>query len=97
MVDFNCKEVFWEDWTTEGSEMSWGNKWLPLAMNILTQSMEKDTSYRGDEEPSQLDLVFTKKTEILKNLVHKSPIGKSDYVLIELKLMGRPEGARRGL
>ena len=59
--------------------------------------MEEDTSYRGDEEPSQLDLVFTKKTEILKNLVHKSPIGKSDYVLIELKLMGRPEGARRGL
>ena len=33
MGDFNCKEVSWENLSTEGSELSWGNKLLQLAMN----------------------------------------------------------------
>ena len=32
MGDFNCKEVNWEEWTTEGSDESWGSEILKLAM-----------------------------------------------------------------
>ena len=39
--------------------------------NILTQWVEEDTTYRGNEEPSRLDLVFTKEPEILENSVQE--------------------------
>ena len=40
MGDFNCKEVNWEELTTERSEDSWGNKMLKFAMeNTLTSSV----------------------------------------------------------
>ena len=62
--------------------------------NILTQWVE-DIKYRENEEPSRLDLVFTKEPEILENLVYKSPLRKSDHVLNESNLKGEPEEARR--
>lgn len=47
MGDFNCKEISWENWTTEGSESSWGNKLLDLAIeNVLTQWVTDDTRFR---------------------------------------------------
>ena len=39
--------------------------------------------------------MFTKKPEILENLVYKSSLGKSYHVLIEFKLKGGAEEARR--
>ena len=46
MGDFNCKEVLWEDWLTEGGELSWGNRLLQLAMdNILTQWVTENTRF----------------------------------------------------
>ncbi len=47
MGDFNCKEISWENWTTEGSEPSWGNKLLDLATeNFQTQWVTDDTRFR---------------------------------------------------
>ena len=38
MGDLNCRKMQWEDWYTEGSEDSWGNKLLSLTMeNAMTQ------------------------------------------------------------
>ena len=39
--------------------------------------------------------MFIKEPERLENIVYKSPLGKSDHVLIEFKLKGGPEEARR--
>ena len=96
MGDFNCKEVLWEDWLTEGGELSWGNRLLQLAMdNILPQWVTENTRFRGNEEPSRLDLVFTKEPEIIENVTYKSPIGKSDHVLIEMELKVRLDEIKR--
>ena len=44
MGDFNCKEVCWEDWTTGGSENSWGSTLLKLTMeNVMTQWINEST------------------------------------------------------
>ena len=87
MGDFNCKEVIWENWITEGSEETWGNKVLELATeHFLTQWVNEHTRYRGSEEPSRLDLIFTTDPGIIQELNYKSPIGKSDHVLIEYTL-----------
>ena len=87
MGDFNCKEISWENWSTEGSELSWGNELLQLAMdNILTQWVQEPTRFQGNAEPARLDLVFTKEPEIVESMNYQSPIGKSDHVLIEFKL-----------
>ena len=55
MGDFNCKEVCWEEWYTSGSESSWENKLLNLAMdNALTQWISEDTRFNNEGETSRL-------------------------------------------
>ena len=78
MGDFNCNEVLpWENWSTEGSDLSWGNKLLQLAMdNILTQWVKESTRFQGKEEPARLDLVFTKEPEFVEDMTYQSPLGK---------------------
>ncbi len=88
MGNFSCKEVYWENWTTEGSESSWGNKLLDLAVeNFLTQWVTDDTRFRENEAPSRLNLIFTKEQEIVEDLKCINPIGKSDHVLIQFTVM----------
>uniref|UniRef100_A0A0P4VYJ0 Endonuclease/exonuclease/phosphatase domain-containing protein n=1 Tax=Scylla olivacea TaxID=85551 RepID=A0A0P4VYJ0_SCYOL len=87
MGDFNCKEVSWENWSSEGSELSWENKLLQLVMdNILMQLMKDSTRLQGNEEPARLDLVFTKEPGIVEDMTYQSPFGKSDHVLTEFML-----------
>lgn len=85
--DFNCKEVDWENWQTEGSGNTWGSVLLDMAMeNLLIQWVKETTRFRGDDQPSRLDLVFTKGIEILDKMVYKNPLGKSDHALIEFEI-----------
>lgn len=87
MGDFNCKEVNWEEWDTEGGEDSWGNRILNLAMrNVMTQWIKEATRYRGTDEASRLDLLLTKEPDIIGKIKTKCPLGKSDHVLIEFDL-----------
>jgi len=87
MGDFNCGEVDWENLDTHGSEDSWGSIFLQMTLdNMLKQWVTEHTRYRGDDEPARLDLVFTKEPQEIK-LNYKSPVGKSDHVLLELDTM----------
>ena len=84
---FSCKEVCWEDWTATGSENSWGNTLLMLMMeNVMTQWIQDNTRFKGEEVPSRLDLVFTKEPDIIEDLKLNSPTEKSDHALVEFKL-----------
>ena len=76
--------------------MSWGNRLLQLAMdNVLTQWVTKNTRFRANEEPSILDLVFTKEPELIEKVIYKSPIAKSDHVAIEIDLGVRVDEIRK--
>ncbi|MPC30259.1 hypothetical protein E2C01_023520 [Portunus trituberculatus] len=52
----------------------------------MDQWVEESTRYREEEEPSVLDLVFTKKPEFPPIIQCLSPIGRSDYVTLELQI-----------
>ena len=87
MGDFNCKEVCWKNWTTSGGEESWGNTVLEMAMeHILTQWVNENTRFRHNNEPSRLDLIFTKGSNTVVDLEYKTPLGKSDHVVMEFNL-----------
>lgn len=89
MGDFNCKEVCWEELYTEGSENTWGHNLLDMTVEYaLTQWVHEKTRFRNNEEPSRLDLIFTKEPDIVNKLEYKTPIGKSDHVLLEVELKG---------
>lgn len=88
MGDFNCKEVEWESLETTGSPESWGAVLLELAMdNLMTQWVTEKTRYRGEDEPSRLDLVFTKEVDVIGDILYRSPLGRSDHVLIEMVII----------
>ena len=48
--------------------------------------MEEPTRYQGQEVPSLLDLVFSKKPEPRPNMKYLSPMGRSDHVVLEINL-----------
>ena len=95
MGDFNCKEVCWEEWSTEGGKDSWGNTLLNLVMsNMMTQWIGENTRFKGDEEASRLDLLFTKELDIIDEVKYQCPLGKSDHLLIEFELSSSIIGNR---
>ena len=87
MGDFNCKEVCWEEWYTRGGEESCVGILLDLVMNnIMTQYIKYNTGFRGNEEPSRLDLLLTKELEVIRKVNEHCPLEKSDDVLIEFEV-----------
>lgn len=61
MGDFNCKKISWEEMEVNGEAGQW-SEMLQLALtDTMAQWVEESTRYRGEEEPSMLNLlVFTK-------------------------------------
>ena len=45
----------------------------------LYQHTNRPTRCRGDDMPSQLDLIFTNELEIVSDVQHMAPLGKSDH------------------
>ncbi|XP_050714228.1 uncharacterized protein LOC126997279 [Eriocheir sinensis] len=87
MGDFNCKEVEWEDWRTQGTEESWGGRLLQLAMeHVLTQWIKEHTRFGKEGEASRLDLVFSKEPEVIENIKRDCPIAKSDHAIVEFEV-----------
>ena len=100
--DFNCKGIDWKEKEGNNNIGQWGEEMLQMSLeNTMEQWVEECTRFREEEEPSILDLVFTKIPEPDPNIKYHSPIGKSDHVVIEMELRGweqvkRREGYREG-
>ena len=87
MGDFNCGEVDWDSREAGTNERSWGNRLLELTTeNILTQHVKETTRMRGTNEPSRLDLIFTKDPHEIGEVNYLCSIGKSDHLLLTWKL-----------
>ena len=54
--------------------------------HTMTQWIQEKTRFRNNEDPSRLYLVFTKEPNIVNEIKYKTPIGKSDHILIEVEL-----------
>ena len=85
--DFNCKNIDWKEMEICENAGQWGEDLLQMAMvNTLDQWVNEYTRLRGEEEPTMLDLVFTKKPETRPVITHLSPMGKSDHVVLEIEM-----------
>ena len=81
--DFNCKEVDWEGMDPRSEEGSWGARFFELmSENALFQHLKDATRVRGSNNPSRLDLVFTRREEELENVTLECPLGKGDHVVV---------------
>ena len=86
--DFNAKEIDWEKMEAGKEGDTWNSKLLEFATeHILTQHVRDNTRIRGDDEPSRLDLVFTRERDIVRNMGHHPPLGKSDHMVLEWDLV----------
>ena len=64
-------------------EGSWGAKFFEqMTENALFQHVKEATRARGSNNPSRLDLVFTRKEEEIENITLESPLGKGDHVVV---------------
>ncbi|MPC60004.1 hypothetical protein E2C01_054039 [Portunus trituberculatus] len=65
-----------------------GGQWSKevLQLNTMAQWVEESTRYTGEEEPSLLELVFTKKPELPPSIQYLSAMGRSDHVTLELEI-----------
>ena len=78
--DFNYKSINWGNWTTTGGDESVENEFIETCRDcFLHQHVERPTRRRGEDEPSVLDLIFTNEAMQVSEVVHSSPLGKSDH------------------
>ena len=85
--DFNHPEI---NWTTESTPRDLNHP-ASLFMeairdSFLVQHVVKPTHYRGDQTANVLDLVFTNEQEMIDNIRHEAPVGKSHHQTLLFKL-----------
>lgn len=55
--------------------------------NIMTQWVKENTRYKDKDMPARLDLLLTKKTDIIESLKYLCLIRKSNLVMLELQTL----------
>ena len=81
--DFNYRGINWSSWTTtEGSESTEASFIDTVKDCFYHQHIDKPTRKRGNDTPSQLDLIFTDEEMQVADVQHLAPLGKSDHSVI---------------
>lgn len=55
--------------------------------NIMTQWVKENTRYKDKDMPARLDLLLTKKTDIIESLKYICLIRKSNLVMLEFQTL----------
>ena len=81
--DFNSSND-WMNLEVRGTEHQWNWELMELAQDfLLTQHIRSCTRARGRDQPSLLDLLFTRQENQIENIDYEPPLGKSDHVVIK--------------
>ena len=94
IVEGNCKRtvltgdsnsnIDWKNLEEKSMENSWNHKILEIMYDfVLAQHIEHYTRVRGTDNPSLLDLLFTRNENEVENIEYNSPLGKSDHVVLK--------------
>lgn len=84
--DFNFKDINWESWTTVHQEESKEARFIEAVRDsFLFQHSHEDSRRRGNDAPSNIDLIFTDEAMHVSEVEHQSPLGKSDHDVITFK------------
>ena len=86
--DFNFKDIIWVSWTNTRNDESKEFKFIETVRDCyLHQHNEEVSRRRGNDEPSNIDLIFTDEALQVSDIVHHPlppppPLGKSDHDVI---------------
>ena len=81
--DFNLPNINWSQMYTTASNKSFDDIFLQFILdNYLFQCVSKPTRSRNQQKMNILDLVLTPSDELINNLIHKAPLGKSDHCIL---------------
>ena len=83
MGDFNYPLINWNDLTAPGNDNTREALFLDAVLEAyLTQHVISPTRCRGEMEASLLDLIFTNEENMIRELTHQAPLGKSDHSVL---------------
>ena len=89
MGDFNMPEIKWNNMYAQASSGSLPSRFFDLTQDLfLHQHCQENTRFRIDQEPSQLDLLFTNDELMISDVRYEHPIGKSDHVVLVFSFHG---------
>ena len=82
--DFNQPDVNWEDESiTSNSQQSASYLFMEFVRDtFLYQHICQPTHYRGQQNPTLIDLIFSNEEDMVQNIKHEAPIGKSHHQTI---------------
>ena len=52
----------------------------------MIQLVTENTRFRGEDKPSKLDLLFTKRINLETDINYECPFGRSDHVVLEIEI-----------
>ena len=83
--DFNYREIDWEN-EFSNPNSHYADFINTIQEHFLFQHVREPTRYRGEEEPSVLDLIFTNEEGMVNNLVSGPGLGESDHTVLMFEL-----------
>jgi hypothetical protein len=88
MGDFNYPEISYELGSVDGPEISGAKSFFKCTQNLgLHENIQDITRFRGLQTPSKLDYIFTLDDRLIDNITKHPPLGKSDHIGIEVRLL----------
>lgn len=82
--DFNYRDINWGTGTSKSDDPNHiENRFLECIRDCYWQQhVHKPTRGRGSANPNVLDLIFTNEVNMVDDLEHHSPLGKSDHCVL---------------
>ena len=78
--DFNHPDINWENETTPYSERHPATIFMEFVRDsFLIQHVRNATHFKPNTKPSLIDLIFTSEENMLEDIRHSAPIGKSHH------------------
>ena len=78
--DFNHPSVDWKNESTTLNEKNDSYIFMEFVRDtFLFQHVMNPTHYRGTQKPTLIDLIFSNEAEMVKNVRHEAPVGKSHH------------------
>ena len=85
--DFNYPQIDWKNLRTNRTGDAQARRFLETILeNYLHQHIEQPTRARGEENPNVLDLLFTNELNMVTEVNHMSPLGKSDHCILSIDI-----------
>ena len=85
--DFNLPSINWEHETCPNDTSHISYKFLDCIHEYyLTQFVNQPTHYRGDQNPTLIDLILSNDSDFVHNFNHSAPFGLSHHSVITFSL-----------